>query len=89
MVVLPSEAVVTMVPRITVPPAMPLTLQVTADVALPAPETVAVKTSEPPGGTRPVAGASATVMETGGVCTGEEFVEGEEVLPHPMRNNAS
>lgn len=84
-----SEAVVTTVPRVVVPPALPLTLQVTADVALPAPETVAVKTSEPPVGTVPVAGASATVMEAGGVCTGDEFVGGDEVLPHAERNNAN
>ena len=89
MVLLPSEAVVTMVPRVAFPVATPSTLQVTEDAALPAPETVAVKTSEPPGGTMPEAGASATVMEAGGACTGDEFVGTDEVLPHAKRNKAS
>lgn len=48
------------VPTVALPPAMPLTLQVTPDEV--APETVTVRTCAPPVGTFAVGGATATTM---------------------------
>jgi hypothetical protein len=83
-----EDAVITMVPTIALPPAMPPTVNVTAVDALPAPLTVAVKTSEPPAGKLLEAGARLTAIVEG-VCTGVEDSEGAEVLPHAERNIAT
>jgi hypothetical protein len=87
-VVAAEDAVITMVPTIAFPPAIPATANVTAADALPAPLTVAVKTSEPPAGTLLEAGVRLTAIVEG-VCTGAEDSDGADVLPHAERNMAT
>jgi hypothetical protein len=54
------------VPSTAFPSAIPLTLQITFVVALPAPVTVAVKTCAPPVGTVAVNGEMLTTIDAGG-----------------------
>jgi hypothetical protein len=80
--------VVTIVPRIVFPPAMPPTVKAIAEEALPAPLTIAVKTSEPPAGTLLAAGARLTMIVDAG-CTGVVPPGGADVLPQAERNIAA
>ena len=86
MVVVAEDAVMTIVPTVAFPPAAPLTVNVTDGDALPAPLTVAVKTSEPPAGTLLETGARLTAIVEG-VCTGAEDSVGADVLPHAESNS--
>lgn len=84
-----DEAVLTIVPTMALPPVIPSTLQVIAEDPLPAPETVAVKTSAPPVGTFPADGKMLTVIALDGVWTGVEVADGAEALPHAERSKAA
>ena len=53
--------VVTIVPTVALPPAIPFTLHATPDAALPKPEMLAVKTCSPPVGIFAVGGDTVTV----------------------------
>lgn len=81
-----EEAVVAIVPKLAFPPAVPLTAQLTLEDALPAFETVAVKTRDPPAGTVPETGATITVIAPGVGCTGNELPEGADALPQAERS---
>lgn len=84
-----DEAVLTIVPTMVLPPVIPSTLQAIAEDPLPAPETVAVKTSDPPVGTFPPDGEMLTAIALGGVWTGVELADGAEALPHAERSKAA
>jgi hypothetical protein len=63
---------------------MPPALSVTAADELPAPETVTVKTTEPPVGTLALLGLSDTEIAVV-VCTGVVLSDGADVCPHAER----